>query len=43
MRGDFVHGEILAGDAYLTTLGDLMDSAYRADLAVISHSLAEGE
>jgi hypothetical protein len=30
LRTGFVHGKILAGHAYLTTLGDLMDSAYLA-------------
>ena len=30
LRGGFVHGKILCWGAYLTTLGDLMDSAYRA-------------
>ena len=30
LRSGFVHGKSSAGDAYLTTLGDLMDSAYLA-------------
>ena len=30
LRSGFVHGKSSAGDAYLTTLSDLMDSAYLA-------------
>jgi len=30
VRSSFLHGKSSAGDAYLTTLGDLLDSAYLA-------------